>query len=59
MTGKQDFVHAKNAKAWAVGEQRSNGFEVRRVVWGRLAATYERRIGEQIRQVIIMVRKRK
>lgn len=48
---------AANGKAWALGEQRSNGFHVRRVVWGLLMARSERRKGEQIRAAKLMVEK--
>ena len=44
-----------NADAWAVGEQRSNGFHIRRVVWGLLMAQAEKRMDEEIRKASIMV----
>jgi hypothetical protein len=47
--------HAANCKAWALGRQQRNGFNVRRVVWGLLMARAERRDGEEIRAAIIMV----
>jgi hypothetical protein len=40
-----------------LGEQRLNGFHVRKVVWGRLLAREERRPGEEIRAVRITVRR--
>jgi hypothetical protein len=46
---------AANCKAWAIGEQRRNGFHVRRVVWGLLMAQHEKRDGEQIRAALIAV----
>ena len=39
--------HAANSTAWAIGEQRRNGFHVRRIVWGLLLAQYEKREGEE------------
>jgi hypothetical protein len=53
------FVHASNANAYALGQQRRNGFHVRRVVWGRLMARAEKRDGEEIRRAAIMVNRRK
>lgn len=47
--------HAANYKAWAIGTQQRNGFRVRRVVWGKLMASYERRDGEEIRAAVILV----
>lgn len=44
-----------NASAWAIGEQRSNGFHIRRVVWGMLMAQAEKRMDEEIRKITIMV----
>lgn len=44
-----------NADAWAIGEQRSNGFHVRRIVWGLLLAQTEKRMDEEIRKASIMV----
>lgn len=46
---------AGNSQAWAVGEQRRNGFHVRRVVWGKLMASHERRAGEEIRRATICI----
>ena len=46
---------ARNAKSWALGEQKSNGFHVRRVVWGLLMASMEKRPGEEIRKAVILV----
>lgn len=52
----ESMKHAANARAYALGQQRSNGFHVRKIVWGRLMATAEKRQGEEIRAAIIMVR---
>lgn len=50
------FKRAGNAKAWAVGRVNTNNlFTVRRIVWGLLAAQYEKRIDEEIRGAIIMI----
>lgn len=46
---------ARNARAYAVGRQMPNGFHVRRIVWGKLMAQYERRVGESIRRAVILV----
>jgi hypothetical protein len=46
---------ASNAQAWALGTQQRNGFNVRRVVWGKLMAREERRTGEEIRKAVICV----
>jgi|SoimicMinimDraft_17_1059745.scaffolds.fasta_scaffold111768_2 hypothetical protein len=47
---------ARNAKAWALGEQKHyGGFMVRRVVWGLLMASMEKRPGEEIRKAVILV----
>lgn len=46
---------ARNARAYAIGHPQQNGFHVRRIVWGRLMATYERREDEQIRRAIVFV----
>jgi hypothetical protein len=51
----KNLVHAANATAWALGQQRSNGFYVRRVVWGVLMARAEVREGEEIRAAMISV----
>jgi hypothetical protein len=48
-------VRARNADAYAVGQQERGGFHVRRVVWGRLMARYERRADEEIRRACILV----
>jgi hypothetical protein len=42
-----------NDSAWAVGEAKPTGFHVRKVVWGRLMAQYERREGEVYQRVRI------
>ena len=47
--------HAANSTAWAIGEQRRNGFHVRRIVWGLLLAQYEKREGEEIRAASILI----
>jgi hypothetical protein len=46
---------ARNNSAWAIGTQRRNGFMVRRVVWGLLMASQEKREGEEIRAAVILV----
>lgn len=46
---------AANAKAWALGKQQGNGFQVRRVVWGLTMASMEKRPGEEIRSAVILV----
>jgi hypothetical protein len=51
--------HAANHQAYALGEQRRNGFYVRRVVWGKLLATMERRSFEEIRKATLMVSEKK
>jgi hypothetical protein len=51
----EQLKHAANSKAWAISNQQSNGFQVRRVVWGLLMARMERRKGEEIRRAVIMV----
>jgi hypothetical protein len=51
----KNLVHAANATAWALGQQRGNGFYIRRVVWGLLMAQAEQREGEEIRAAIISV----
>lgn len=49
----------RNAKAWAIGEERPGGFYVRKVVWGRIMARAERRDGERIcRAEIILLERR-
>lgn len=57
MTEEATFVRARNCRAWAIGKPTSNGFDVRRVVWGRLLARAEKRPDEQIRVAVILVRK--
>jgi len=49
------MVHAANARAYAIGKPRGNGFAVRRVCWGRALARMECRPGEQIKRAIILV----
>jgi hypothetical protein len=46
---------AGNSSAWAIGQQRRNGFHVRRVVWGLLMAWEEKRADEEIRAASILV----
>lgn len=53
---EDDYVAASNADAWALGEVRRGRFHVRRVVWGRLLARYEKRDGEHVRRVRLMIR---
>jgi hypothetical protein len=44
-------------KAWAIGREKVEGgqFHIRRVVWGRLMAREERRKGESLRRVRILI----
>jgi len=54
---KYRYLQPVNAKAWAIGRLTKNGrFHVRRIVWGRLLARAEKRDGEIIRAVRILVR---
>lgn len=55
VTSTLALKRAANGKAWAIGEQRSNGFHVRRIVWGLLMAQAEKRIDEEIREVTLLV----
>ena len=48
-------VHAINAGAWAVGQLEHGRFRVRRVVWGLLMATAEKRDNEEVRACTILV----
>ena len=50
-----DVHNAANAKAWALGKQQRNGFQVRKVVWGLLMASMEKRPDEEIRRAVILV----
>jgi hypothetical protein len=50
-----DFKRPVNAQAYAIGRASHGLFVVRRIVWGKLLASYERRDGEIIRRAIIMV----
>jgi hypothetical protein len=50
--------HARNARAYALGTEGRNGFSIRKVVWGRLLATHERRIGEKIMRAIIWIERK-
>jgi hypothetical protein len=52
---RNEMRYARNAKSWALGEQKRNGFHVRRVVWGLLMASMEKRPGEEIRKAVILV----
>lgn len=52
-----DAKRAANARAYAIGSPQRNGFHVRRIVWGRLMATAERRSGEQIKRAILWIEK--
>jgi hypothetical protein len=45
----------RNARAWAIGRETRTGFQVRRIVWGRLAARFEKREDESIRAAFITV----
>lgn len=47
--------HPNNCSCWALGQQTSNGFHVRRVVWGLLLAWEEKRDDEEIRAATILV----
>lgn len=50
------FKRARNFAAWGIGEKDKGGmFHVRKVVWGRLMARSEKRPGEVIRRVHILV----
>ena len=48
----------RNADAWGVGVERDGWLRIRRIVWGRVVARAERRAGEVIRRVTIMVHDR-
>jgi hypothetical protein len=52
-----DWVPARNAMAWAVGEERGGRFFVRRIVWGRLLAREEKRPGETIRAARVLLKR--
>jgi len=52
---RNEVKHASNFRAWAIGKRRRNGFTVRRIVWGKLMASYERRDDEEIRAAVITV----
>ena len=47
--------YAPNEKAWALGRMERGKFNIRRVVWGRLLARYEKRDGEKIKRVVILI----
>jgi hypothetical protein len=51
----EDCRRPRNAAAYALGRQERGGFNVRRVVWGRLMARVERRDGEEIRRAFVLV----
>lgn len=55
ITTTLSMKRAANAKAWAIGQQRRNGFHVRRVVWGLLMAQAEKRMDEEIRACVLLV----
>ena len=58
MTHKLDTLackHASNSRAYAIGEQRRNGFHIRRIVWGWLMAKSEKRTGESIKRAIVWI----
>jgi len=46
---------ARNSRAYAIGVQNSNGFHIRKIVWGRLMANAEKRPGEQIKRAVIWI----
>jgi hypothetical protein len=54
-------IYAPNERAWAIGTAYSPGigkperFHIRRVVWGRLLAREEKRPGEVIKRVTVLV----
>lgn len=51
-------MRPRNALAWALGSFDAHGhFMVRRVVWGKLLASYERRMGEQLVRAVVLIRK--
>lgn len=55
-----DAIQPYNALCWALGRYDARGrLMVRRVVWGRLLASYERRDGEAIVRAMVLVRKKK
>lgn len=56
MVRPYDLKAAANPDAWGIGEVRHGRFFVRRIVWGVVMARAERRDGETIRRVILMVR---
>lgn len=58
MKKRPDFHLAVNADAWAIGNVRPTGrLSIRKVVWGRLMARYEKRDGEVIRRAFILCRR--
>jgi hypothetical protein len=48
---------ARNSAAWALGRDGLGGFNIRRIVWGRMLARAEKRKGEEIRKATIYVTK--
>ena len=46
---------AYNASCYAIGEYGRRGFLVRRIVWGRLLAREEKRVGETIMRAVILI----
>ena len=55
MTNGGHLARAANCRAWAIGVQKRNGFHVRKVVWGRLLARWEKREGETVRGAVIFL----
>jgi len=51
----KDARFAANPRAYALGRPQRNGFHIRKIVWGRLMARAEKRDGEHIRRVIVLV----
>jgi hypothetical protein len=49
------FIRPRNARAWAIGRETRTGFVIRRVVWGRLMARFERREDETILRAFITI----
>jgi len=49
------WKHVANTKACVLGKQQRNGFQVRRVVWGRLMAREDKRPGEIIKRAKLWV----
>jgi len=49
------MTRPRNSKALAIGRDTTRGFAIRRIVWGRLLARLERRDGEKIKSVEIVL----